>query len=227
LVDEWARARFAGKRFRLRSSSNTEDLPGFSGAGLYESTSAELDDDERKLEDGLRAVWASLWAPRAYDERELALIDHAATAMGVLVHEAFNGVERANGVAVSRDVENPTRDDVKYVNAQAGEASVTNPAPGVASEVATFTWWIDPPVQTHARSSLVPGRVLEDPEVEHVGCLIGAIHEHFQARIDPAHENRWFTMEAEFKLLGPERRLMVKQARPFTFGGFDFPGVCR
>jgi hypothetical protein len=34
-------------------------------------------------------------------------------------------------------------------------------------------------------------------------------------------------MEIEFKLLYPSRRLIVKQARPHAFGGFDFAGDCR
>jgi hypothetical protein len=101
--------------------------------------SAALGDPERTVADGIRQVWASLWTPRAYDERELANIDHDRAAMGILIHEAFAGVERANGVAVSRDVNNPLRSDAHYLSAQVGEASVTNPAPGVVSESLTYT----------------------------------------------------------------------------------------
>ena len=36
--------RFGGRRVRLRSSSNTEDLPGFNGAGLYTSVGVALGD---------------------------------------------------------------------------------------------------------------------------------------------------------------------------------------
>ena len=88
-------ARFGHDRVRFRSSSNTEDLPGFNGAGLYESWSAAIDDPERPIADALRSVWASLWLPRAYDEREFGNIDQSGVAMGVLVHPAFLS-ERAN-----------------------------------------------------------------------------------------------------------------------------------
>ena len=40
-------ARFNSARVRMRSSSNTEDLPGFNGAGLYTSVSAKLGEDSK------------------------------------------------------------------------------------------------------------------------------------------------------------------------------------
>ena len=54
-----------------------------------------------------------------------------------------------------------------------------------------------------------------------------AIETHFRARLDPTHENRWFAMEAEWKLVGPQRRLVVKQARPYSFGSLPIPPDCR
>lgn len=226
-IEQAARARFGGRRFRLRSSSNTEDLPGFSGAGLYTSISAELGDPERTVADGLRIVWASLWNLRAYDERWQGLIDSGQAAMGVLVHEAYHDVERANGVCVSRDVLDPTRSDVRYINAQAGEASVTNPAPGVTSEQLRYTFWQQPPVTYQSRSSLTPGQVLRIDEITRVACFLESAHHHFRARLDPMGKNRWFAIEFEFKLVGPDRRLVIKQARPYAFGGVDLPLDCR
>ena len=144
-VEAAVRARFGDARVRFRSSSNTEDLPGFNGAGLYTSVSAELGDDSRRVDDALRQVWASLYDARAYDERLYAHVDESRVAMGVLVHPAFRD-ERANGVAVSRNVLEPTRGDMYYLNAQAGEASVTNPAPGVATEQLVYRWGRQPPL---------------------------------------------------------------------------------
>ena len=174
-VEAIARAAFGQGRFRLRSSSNTEDLPTFSGAGLYASLSAALDDPERALADGIRTVWASLWADRAYDERELGNIDQTQVAMAVLIHRAYDGVERANGVAVSRDIGNPIYASVHYLNAQAGEASVTNPAPAVVSEAMTFAWWKTPPITYLSRSSLTSTPVLQLGEVTRIGCLMRAV----------------------------------------------------
>jgi len=225
-------SRFGEERVRFRSSSNTEDLPGFNGAGLYTSVSAELGDDSRRVDDALRAVWASLYNARAYDERLYAHIDEQSVAMGVLVHSAFLG-ERANGVAVSRNVLDPTRGDIYYLNAQAGEASVTNPAPGVATEQLIYRWGREPPIVYQSESSLLAalpnaeGRVLTSDEVFDLSCALRTVHDTFQPLLDPAADNAWFGMEVEFKFLGPERRLLIKQARPHSFGTPTPFGDCR
>ncbi len=226
-VEDAARARFGTQRFRLRSSSNTEDLPGFTGAGLYASVSAAIGDPERTIEDGLHTVWASLWEMRAYDERELALIDHDSAAMGVLVHEAFTKVERANGVAASRNLLDPNRADVYYINAQAGEASVTNPAAGVYSDQILFTPGDNTSLEIRSRSSLTTQPVLTLQEIQRLTCTLSAIHDHFQTRLDPMNKNRWFTMEVEFKFVGDQRRLVIKQARPYSFGVAEIATDCR
>ncbi|HEX2882605.1 MAG TPA: PEP/pyruvate-binding domain-containing protein, partial [Polyangiaceae bacterium] len=102
-LEQRLRRDFGNERVRFRSSSNTEDLADFNGAGLYTSISAELDDPDRSIIAAVHTVWASLWNARAYDEREYANIDHSQAAMGVLVHGAYLS-EKANGVAISRDI---------------------------------------------------------------------------------------------------------------------------
>ncbi len=228
MLRDQIRSRFGSAHVRLRSSSNTEDLPGFTGAGLYTSVSVAVDVGDPKLDvaDGLRAVWASLWQLRAYDEREQALVDHGLAAMGVLVEPAFTN-ERANGVAISRDVLDPIYGDAYYFNAQAGEASVTNPAPGVTSEQGTYQGGVPPRIDYGSHSSLISGAVVTAAELETLMCNLSAIHNHFQARLDPMHLNRWFAMDIEWKLVGPERQLVIKQARPFSFGRADVPTDCR
>ncbi|MDB4980844.1 MAG: hypothetical protein JWM82_1596 [Myxococcales bacterium] len=226
-IEAIASARFGTARFRMRSSSNTEDLQGFSGAGLYTSISGAIGDPKHRVEDGLRTVWASLWEPRAFDERELALIDHSKTAMGVLVHDAYAQVERANGVAVSRDVLDPTEAKVFSIDAQAGEASVTNPAAGVASDQLVYNPYYNPPATYRARSSLADGPVLTVFEMGRLTCFLGQIRDHFQAVLDPDGKSRWFTMEVEFKFVGDTRDLVIKQARPYSFGSTEIPADCR
>jgi hypothetical protein len=228
MLRDQIRTRFGSAHVRLRSSSNTEDLPGFTGAGLYTSVSVAVDVSDPKLDvaNGLRTVWASLWQLRAYDEREQALVDHGLAAMGVLVEPAFTN-ERANGVAISRDVLDPIYGDAYYFNAQAGEASVTNPAPGVTSEQGTYQGGIPPRIEYNGHSSLISGTVVTPAELETLMCNLGAIHNHFAARLDPMHLNRWFAMDIEWKLVGPERQLVIKQARPFSFGRADVPTDCR
>ena len=53
-----------GTSIRCRSSTNNEDLPGFSGAGLYDSYTHHL--DEGHLSKSIQQVYASLWTFRAF-----------------------------------------------------------------------------------------------------------------------------------------------------------------
>lgn len=220
--------RYGYEPLRLRSSSNAEDLPGFNGAGLYTSASAALGDPENSLETGLKTVWASLFNPRAYDERELANVDHSQVAMGVLIHEAFPN-EAANGVGVSRNILDPIRGDIYFLNSQAGEAAVTNPAPGVGTEAVEFQWPPRTPLLTYqSQSSLLRGEnVMSESEMVGVACALRAIHDHFAPLLDPEQEDPWFAMEIEYKLLYPSRQLVVKQARSHAFSGFDVATDCR
>ena len=57
-----------GTAVRVRSSTNNEDLPGFSGAGLY--TSKTQYPDEGHISKSIKQVYASMWNFRAYEERD-------------------------------------------------------------------------------------------------------------------------------------------------------------
>lgn len=215
--------RFGAATLRFRSSSNAEDLVGFNGAGLYESESST----NYAPEAAIKKVWASLWSERAYDERAYGNISDASLAMAVLVHRAFRG-ERANGVAMSRNLLDPTRADQYYVNAQRGEAAVTNPAPNIASDQLLYTWPpVTPAISYRSRSSFArDAPVLSDAEVRELACSVGAIRDHFQRMLYPQGPPRWFTMEVEFKLMGDARTLAIKQARPFPFSTERLPAAC-
>ncbi len=219
--------RFGEGPVRFRSSSNTEDLPGFNGAGLYTSLSGTLKDPEHPMTEAILTVWASLYSARAYEERRYHNVDESSVAMGILMHRAFRS-ERANGVAISRNILEPIRSDHYYFNAQMGEATVTNPAPGVTTEQIIYRKSRTPRLIYQARSNLPGGaQVLTLAEADHAACVLAAIHAHFQPRLDPLGENRWFAMDIEFKLIGDRRQLMVKQARPYTFGNAVIPQDCR
>ena len=219
-------ANWPGQRVRFRSSSNTEDLPNFNGAGLYTSDGIQANASSAEVATAIRTVWASLWQQRAYDEREYFNIDQNSVAMAVLVQEAFPS-EKANGVAISRDVLAPSDGDKFYINAQVGEALVTNPAPGIASDQFTYSLWRLPHIERVSESSFGNGNpVLTDDEAYRVACSLEQIHEHFRPLVDPDQQNSWFAMDIEFKLIGDERQLVIKQARPYSFGQEAPSGWC-
>ena len=52
---------------RYRSSTNNEDLPGFNGAGLYDSKTQDPEETEEDgIDKSLKGVFASLWTFRVF-----------------------------------------------------------------------------------------------------------------------------------------------------------------
>ncbi|MFJ9822354.1 PEP/pyruvate-binding domain-containing protein [Streptomyces sp. NPDC101151] len=74
-----------GHRMVVRSSSNAEDLPGFSAAGIYDSVTTVRGTEQ--LMDAVRQVWASLLSPRSVRLRHQVGISLDDTYMGVIVQE--------------------------------------------------------------------------------------------------------------------------------------------
>ena len=203
-----------GQSLRYRSSTNNEDLPGFSGAGLYDSKTQDPEETEEDgIDKSIKGVWASLWNFRAFTEREFHRIDHLAAAMGVLVHPNYSD-ELANGVAVSFDPFG-RRDGSYYVNTQLGEDLVTNPeAHSTPEEMLLHP---DGTYTVTARSNQVPaGRLLmSDAQLGQLRRHLEAIHDEFE-ELYGIGSGQEFAMEIEFKITS-ENILSIKQARPWVF----------
>ena len=203
-----------GQSLRYRSSTNNEDLPGFSGAGLYDSKTQDPEETEEDgIDKSIKGVWASLWNFRAFTEREFHRIDHRAAAMGVLVHPNYSD-ELANGVAVSFDPFG-RRDGSYYVNTQLGEDLVTNPEAHSAPE--EMLLHPDGTYTVTARSNQVPaGRLLmSDAQLGQLRRHLATIHDRF-AVLYGIGSGAEFAMEIEFKITS-ENILSIKQARPWVF----------
>ncbi len=109
----------------VRSSTNAEDLPGFNGAGLYDTVpnvpvpaadaGAEAGD---ALEAAVKRVWASVWNLRAFDERTFYGIDHHAVYGAVLVEVGVNAT--AAGVLITTNTFDPRQTDTYTINAKSG-----------------------------------------------------------------------------------------------------------
>ena len=210
-----------GTSLRYRSSTNNEDLPGFNGAGLYDSKTQH---PEETMEDGisksLKQVYASLWNFRAFTQREFHRVDHLTTAMGVLVHPNYSD-ELANGVAVSFD---PVygRDGWYYINTQLGEDLVTNPdALSTPEEILVISYEF--PVVLATSNLLPPGELLLSRSQQYqVRSHLEVIHEKFAELYDP-EPSEPFAMEIEFKITS-DNVLSIKQARPWVFGPVEAAG---
>jgi hypothetical protein len=107
---------YAGKGLFVRSSSNSEDLPNFSGAGLYTTVPNVRGDQE--LIDAIRKVWASLWNFEAYEARERASVDHSKIYMAVLLQEGINS--ESSGVMITADPFDRENSGVIYISAKRG-----------------------------------------------------------------------------------------------------------
>ena len=111
-----AAAEYAGKGLFVRSSSNSEDLPNFSGAGLY--TTVPNVRGENELIDAIKKVWASLWNFEAYEARERANVDHSKIFMAVLLQEGINS--ESSGVMITTDPFDSENRGAIYISAKRG-----------------------------------------------------------------------------------------------------------
>src|SRR4029078_10877440 len=115
-VLEKVASEYAGRGLCVRSSSNAEDLPNFSGAGLY--TTVPNVRGEQQLIDAIKKVWASLWTFEAYEARERASVDPSKIFMAVLLQEGINS--ESSGVMISTDPFDNDNRGVIYISAKRG-----------------------------------------------------------------------------------------------------------
>ncbi len=219
LLEAKLRAEFPSTRMRFRSSTNAEDLDGFTGAGLYTSKSAELDDPDAPLDDAIRKVWASVWSLRAFEERSYRGIDHLSVAMALLVHRSFP-TEDANGVALTQNPFDPSgASPAFYINVQQGDVSVVQPPEGVSTESLLLYYDHEgQPVRSISSSSLVPEgeTVLSRAQLLELAAALDRIRSYFA----PAYGQgkAWWAMDVEFKFdraAEDTPSLFIKQARPY------------
>ena len=198
---------------RYRSSTNNEDLPGFNGAGLYDSKSQKPDEDEEDLAKSLKEVYASLWNFRAFSERDFHRIDHLKAAMGVLVHPSYQD-ELVNGVAVTFD---PAYGSIGtyYLNSQIGEDLVTNPdALSVPEEILLRR--VGYTVIDFSNQVRRGQLLMTDAQLNQLREHLRVIHDEFKKLYNPGPDEP-FAMEIEFKITS-DNVLAIKQARPWVFG---------
>ncbi|OJF14453.1 phosphoenolpyruvate synthase [Couchioplanes caeruleus subsp. caeruleus] len=110
--------------FVVRSSSNAEDLAGFSAAGIYESVNHVTTADH--VMDSLKTVWASLLSPRSVRLRQQAGISLDDSYMGVVIQEEV--ASTMGGVMVTTNPLTPA--DFRNVYLNVSTRSVTDVVAG-------------------------------------------------------------------------------------------------
>lgn len=209
-------AEYSGKGLFVRSSSNTEDLPNFSGAGLY-LTMPNVRTGPAVLE-AVKRVWASLWNFEAYEARAHAGVEHGKAMMAVLIQEGINA--DSAGVMITLDPFDPERRGLVYINAKSGLGIKVVEGKRVAEQVIYNTRTDTVQVLTRsAEDSLLkfderggvrevpisgPRTVLTDDLVRRLAAASAAIKRVFGER----------EQDIEWVIMGG--RLYIVQARPYS-----------
>ncbi|WP_296251461.1 PEP/pyruvate-binding domain-containing protein [uncultured Stenotrophomonas sp.] len=115
LQSQW-QSQLQGRGVFVRSSSNSEDLPNFSGAGLYTTVPNVIAADA--LVRAVQTVWASVYNFEAYEARRAAGLGQDAVAMAVLVQLA--APSDSSGVMITRDPFDAGRRHITYISAKRG-----------------------------------------------------------------------------------------------------------
>jgi hypothetical protein len=198
-------------RWILRSSTNAEDLAGFTGAGLYRSIRVKAGADEAAVARAIAEVWASVWLQGAFEERAWYRIDHSAVGMAILVQPFVDGAI-ANGVAITANPFTETRPGF-FVNAQTTAGSVTGAAGDEVPEqflIHNYSGVFE--TELLSRSSRLGGTaLLGDDDLRALSAALDALHGHFMKK----WRGRANAVDVEFLVAGPGRQVIVLQARPY------------
>ena len=112
IIQKW-KTELGGQGVFVRSSSNAEDLPNFSGAGLYSSVANVK--TEEKLIEAVKTVWASLWNFDAYEARVRNYVNQREVYMSAMIQVGIN--MESGGVMFTKDPFDPENKNAVYITA--------------------------------------------------------------------------------------------------------------
>ncbi|MFN0279476.1 MAG: PEP/pyruvate-binding domain-containing protein [Pyrinomonadaceae bacterium] len=130
ISDKW-KTQLGSKPVFVRSSSNSEDLPNFSGAGLYSSVANVVDED--KLINAVKKVWSSLWNFEAYEARVRNYVSQSDVYMSALIQIGVN-MDRG-GVMITKDPFDDRNKNAVYISAVCGHNSKIPNNEGIPEQV--------------------------------------------------------------------------------------------
>ena len=130
IISRW-KSQLGGKPVFVRSSSNSEDLPNFSGAGLY--TSVANVRDEAKIIEAVKTVWASLWNFQGYEARVRNYVSQSDVYMSALIQTGVD-MDRG-GVMITKDPFDDRNKNAVYISAVCGHNTKVTANDGVPEQV--------------------------------------------------------------------------------------------
>jgi len=157
-------------------------------------------------------------------EREFFGIEQASVGMGILCHRNFDN-ELANGVVITKNLYRPDYRGF-VINAQYGETSVVIPPDSVLCEqVICYSDKNDSflgnksIVEYLSYSNMLPkgmNSVLRDDEIVQLTRDISVIKQRFYQRKGITGPYYDYGLDLEFKIVGTNRTIYLKQIRPFN-----------
>lgn len=130
ILAKW-KTQLGGKSVFVRSSSNSEDMPNFSGAGLYSSVPNVL--SEKEMIDAVKKVWGSLWKFEAYEARVRNFISQRDVYMSALIQLSVN-MDRG-GVLITKDPFDDENKNSVYISTVCGHNSKVADNDGIPEQV--------------------------------------------------------------------------------------------
>ncbi len=130
VISRWKK-QLLGKPVFVRSSSNAEDLPNFSGAGLYSSVPNVIEED--KLIEGVKKVWASLWNFDGYEARVRNYVSQSDVYMSALIQVGID-MEKG-GVMITKDPFDDGNRNAVYISAVCGHNSKVVSNTGIPEQI--------------------------------------------------------------------------------------------
>ena len=130
IIQKW-KTQLGGRSVFVRSSSNAEDLPDFSGAGLYSSVPNVKKDAE--IIEAVKKVWASLWKFEAYEARVRNYVDQQSVYMSALIQLSID--MKVGGVMISKDPFDAENKNSVYISSVCGHNSAVVSNKGIPEQI--------------------------------------------------------------------------------------------
>ncbi|MGI8883123.1 MAG: PEP/pyruvate-binding domain-containing protein, partial [Pyrinomonadaceae bacterium] len=130
IIQKW-KTQLGRRSVFIRSSSNSEDLPNFSGAGLYSSVPNVKKEDE--LIEAVKKVWASLWKFEAYEARVRNYVSQTDVYMSALIQLSVD--MQKGGVMISKDPFDDENVNAVYISTVCGHNSKIPDNNGIPEQI--------------------------------------------------------------------------------------------